>query len=535
MIASLEDVVWSVSPDGQLVFFAGGAVERLYGITAHELQDGRERWLDALPPDDRDRMRTALARLPDADVFTLEHRIDHKSGGNRWAITRGKLVRDRDGRPMRVDGTTTDITRRGRTRSAVFDVLEGVGSATARDFLLKLVQHLCLACDCRAAVIVEPHPDQIGEARCAAAWIDGRSAEPFAFPATAGLVRELLSGGRALVPADARDRYPADPLLLKLRADAFVAEPVADDAGLLLGFVAVADDRPFAADTDVRAVLKSLAPRTAVELARIHELGALEERLAAAEVRAREAEAVLRGATNLATAGRMAAGVAHDFHNLLGVIAGNADLIREALPAGDHREAAETIARTAHTVAGVSRKLLAVGKPGAPQVAPLDVVGALRALEPILRRLVGKPVPLAFDLAPGLPVIRADATQFDRVVLNLVLNARDATPSGTITVRAAVAVVEPGRPGWPSARAPGSYVAITVADTGCGMSPGVRAKMFETFFTTKGERGTGLGLATVREAVTAAGGHVEVESEVGWGTQVRVFWPAFASFGERGA
>ena len=225
----------------------------------------------------------------------------------------------------------------------------------------------------------------------------------------------------------------------------------------------------------------------------------------------------------------MATGVAHDFHNLLGVIAGNAELVREAFPVGDrHREMAETIARAAHTVAGVSRKLLDIGKPGPPRAAPLDAGGALRALEPILRRLVGNPVRLAFDLAPDLPVIRADATQFDRVVLNLVLNARDATAAGTITVRAAAAVVEPDRAGWPPGRAAGEYVALTVSDTGCGMSAEVRAKMFDTFFTTKGDRGTGLGLATVREAVAAAGGHVEVESEVGWGTQVRVFWPPLA-------
>ena len=85
--------------------------------------------------------------------------------------------------------------------------------------------------------------------------------------------------------------------------------------------------------------------------------------------------------------------------------------------------------------------------------------------------------------------------------------------------------VEPGRPGWPANRPSGKYVAITVVDTGCGMPAEVRERVFELFFTTKGDRGTGLGLATVHEAVTAAGGHVEIESEVGWGTQVRVYWP----------
>jgi signal transduction histidine kinase len=343
----------------------------------------------------------------------------------------------------------------------------------------------------------------------------------------------LLSGGRAFIPTDARDRYPADPLLLHLRAEAFAAEPLTDESGRLLGFLAVADDRPFATPADAESVLKALAPRAAAELARVREPNdrpELESRLAAAESRLKETEGLLRGAANLATAGRVAAGVAHDFHNLLGVIVGNADLIREALPDGNpQRETADAIARAAHTVAGVSRKLLAVGRPGPGQTVPLDVTSALRALEPVLRRLVGRAIPLDFDLALTLPLIRADATQFDRVVLNLVMNARDAiAKGGTITIRAALATIDADRPGWPSDRAPGAYVAVTIADTGCGMSAEVRAKMFESFFTTKGDRGTGLGLATVREAVAAARGHVEVESEVGWGTQIRVYWPVLS-------
>src|SRR5262249_48207345 len=152
-----------------------------------------------------------------------------------------------------------------------------------------------------------------------------------------------------------------------------------------------------------------------------------EARCAVAEKRMKEAEGLLRGAAQLATVGRMAAGIAHDFHNLLGVIAGNADLIREALPdSHPHRETAEAIANAAHTVAGVSRKLMVIGKPGPWNAVPLDVSAALRALEPVLRRLATRSVPLTFDLAPDLPLVRADATQFDRVVLNLVLNARDA-------------------------------------------------------------------------------------------------------------
>jgi signal transduction histidine kinase/PAS domain-containing protein len=534
VLGSLDDVVWSVSPDGQFVFFVGGAVERLYGVTEHELDDERGRWLDALPPADRPRLCAALARLPDSGTFTLEHQIEHASDTRRWAVTRGKLVRDRDGRPLRVDGITTDVTRTARTREAVLAVLEGTGAATGPDFLTKLVRHLCGACEVRTAVVIEPHPHEPNEARTTAAWIDGRFVEPVALGARAGLVRDLLAGGGEFVPSGARERYPTDPLLLRLRAEAFAAEPLVDGAGRLLGFVALADDRPFATETDVRTILKALAPRAAVEVARAHEQNEPNERdtqLRDTEQRLADTETLLRGAADLAAAGRMAAGVAHDFNNLLGVIVGNADLIREALPDGHvHRETAEAIARAAQTVAGVSRKLLSVGRPGAPHLAPLDIAGALQTLEPVLRRLVGRVVQFDVELPSSLPPVRADATQFDRVVLNLVLNARDAVEAktgsrGTVNVRAALAVVEPDRAGWPADRAPGRYVALTVSDTGCGMTPEVREKMFRTFFTTKGARGTGLGLVTVSEAVAAARGHIEVESRPDWGTQIRVYWP----------
>jgi signal transduction histidine kinase len=371
VLASLDEVVWSVSPDGQFVFFVAGAVERLYGLTSHELEAGRGQWLEPLAEEDRERLLAALASLPETGHFALEHRAAHP-GGARRVLTRGKLVRGRDGRALRVDGITAAV------------------------------------------------PD-------------------------------------AAEPPGARDAEPEG-----------------------------------------------------------------------AAARLAEAEVAAARAAHLATAGRLAAGLAHDFNNLLAVVAGNADLIRESLAEDDpRRETADIIARTAQTVAGMNRKLLAVGKPGPARAAPLDAFAAIRALEPLLCRLVGKRVALAFELVPGLPFICADATQFDRVILNLVLNARDAiAASGTVTVRAAEADVEPGRAGWPANLPPGQYVAVTVADTGCGMTPEVRARMFEAYFTTKGDRGTGLGLATVLEVIGAARGHIEVESEPGWGTQVRVYWPA---------
>ena len=245
------------------------------------------------------------------------------------------------------------------------------------------------------------------------------------------------------------------------------------------------------------------------------------------EARLREADLQLREARRLEAVGRLVASVAHDFNNLLTVICGNAEVVRDALPAGDpRRDPAELIAAAARTAAGVTRQLLAFARPSAAEPCPVDLSGAVRNLDRVLSRLVGDRVRLELDAAPLVGPIHADPGQIDQVVINLVVNARDAiAEAGVVTVRTADAAVEPGRPGWPDAVPPGEYVALTVADTGCGMTDGVRARMFDPFFSTKGDRGTGIGLATVREVVRETGGHIEVESAAGWGTTVRVYWP----------
>jgi signal transduction histidine kinase len=239
------------------------------------------------------------------------------------------------------------------------------------------------------------------------------------------------------------------------------------------------------------------------------------------EARLAEAEERLRHSARLETVGRLVAGVAHDFNNLLTVIAGSADVIRNGLPAGHHlRETADLIASTAQTASTVKRQLISFGRPAPPEPCAVDANAAIRAVERTLRRLTGERVAVELLTAQALPLVLADPGQFDQVLLNLVVNARDAIPGdGTITIRTAVAAAGEGPPG--------EFVALTVTDTGAGMSEEVRARVFDPFFTTKAERGTGLGLSTVRDIVRAAGGHVEVDSSPGWGTSVRVFWPVF--------
>jgi signal transduction histidine kinase len=259
------------------------------------------------------------------------------------------------------------------------------------------------------------------------------------------------------------------------------------------------------------------------------DLGISNDRVRELEERLTEAERRLRIAARLEIVGRLVAGVAHDFNNLLTIISGNADVIRNELPAGHSlRDTAELISTTAHTAAGVTRQLVAFGKPGRLDPCPVDVNSAVRTVERTLGRLTGGRVTLSLLLANNLPLIQIDPGQFDQVLINLVVNARDAIPdSGTVTIRTAAVIIPNGRAGWPAELPVGQFVVLTVADNGMGMSEEVKTRIFDLFFTTKGDRGNGIGLATVQDIVKSSSGHIEVESTPDWGTSVRVYWPAF--------
>ena len=213
--------------------------------------------------------------------------------------------------------------------------------------------------------------------------------------------------------------------------------------------------------------------------------------------------------------GRLAGGIAHDFNNLLTAIGGYSDLLlaRDDLDGRSRIEIGE-IKRAADRAATLTRQLLAFGRKQElkPQVLSLNDV--VRETEGMLRRVIGEYIELVTDLAPDLGLARLDPGQFEQVIVNLALNARDAMPGGgKLTLR--TENVERER----------AYVALGVRDTGVGMDEDTLAHVFEPFFTTKGEEGTGLGLATVCGIVEQSGGHVEVSSSPRRGTTFTILLP----------
>ena len=246
----------------------------------------------------------------------------------------------------------------------------------------------------------------------------------------------------------------------------------------------------------------------------------------------KELEAQLRHAQKMEAIGRLAGGIAHDFNNLLTVIVGHAELVANALAPDDPiREDAAEIQRAANSARSFTRQLLIFSRKDVVQTAVLDLNEIVDRIERMLRRIVGEHIEFIVRQADGLGSIKADAGQIEQVIMNLVVNARDAMPTGgTLTLETAAADVDEAFVLAHPGAVAGEFARLTVTDTGHGMTPEVQAQIFTPFFTTKGpSTGTGLGLATVQGIVEQSGGWIEVESAIGKGARLSIYLPRLAT------
>jgi two-component system, cell cycle sensor histidine kinase and response regulator CckA len=245
----------------------------------------------------------------------------------------------------------------------------------------------------------------------------------------------------------------------------------------------------------------------------------------------REAEEKLRQSEKMDAIGRLVGGVAHDFNNLLTVILGYGEMIlQDVAQDASFRELLVEVVDAGKRASGLTRQLLAFCRKEVYNPVALDLNAHVEGMEKMLRRLIGEAIELTTALAPDLGHVHADPAQIEQVVMNLVVNARDAMPDGgSVEIDTKMAEITRGQTLFPEAR-PGSYVMLLVRDTGCGMDEATRARIFEPFFTTKAAgKGTGMGLATVQEIVSQCRGHIAVESQPGQGTTFHILFPPVAS------
>jgi PAS domain S-box-containing protein len=270
--------------------------------------------------------------------------------------------------------------------------------------------------------------------------------------------------------------------------------PICDDEGLAVG---------------VRGVVTDITERQRLESA----LSTSEEQL--------------RQSQKLEAIGQLAGGVAHDFNNLLTVIGGYSSiLLNRVAEDSPHHMPIEEIKKASDRACGLTRQLLAFSRKQILQPKLLDLNAVVSDLDKMVRRLIGEDVDLFVITDPGLGKVKADPGQIEQVLLNLIVNARDAMPlGGKITMETSNVFIS-NEYAQGHAATPGSYVMLAVSDSGCGMSNEVKERIFEPFFTTKGAgKGTGLGLSTVYGIVKQSEGHIWLYSEPDNGTTFKIYLP----------
>jgi signal transduction histidine kinase len=269
--------------------------------------------------------------------------------------------------------------------------------------------------------------------------------------------------------------------------------------------------------------LTELSTHAAVAIGRIR---FQEERLRAEEEK-RALERRIFEAQKLESLGVLAGGIAHDFNNLLTVVLASASLLQTEV-SGSALEDLDAITGAAQRGRDLTRQLLALSRASVLNLRPLDVNARLGELLVMLRRIL--PETMEIDLVPGasLPLVEGDAVELDQVFMNLCINARDAMPHGGRLTIETMQVLVNGQyaQSHPWAK-PGRYVLVSVTDNGMGMPPDVVGRIFEPFFSTKGQAGTGLGLAVAYGIIRQHGGMLHVYSEPGVGTSFKVYLPAF--------
>ncbi|MFH1035570.1 MAG: PAS domain S-box protein [Pseudomonadota bacterium] len=477
---------WELGTDK---YFWSAELWPLYGLRPNECEASYQAWLGTILPADRQAVERAVREAATTGTnLNVEWRVSDIEGGERWLMSRGKPIRDDQGRVARYLGIVIDVTQRKRMEQA----------------LERTNQSLATLIDSSSQAIIAYDPEGIITQWNRAAerifgWTAGEAVRrflPFIPPEKRKeheALRERVLDGEAVTDVELlRAKKNGSPLWISASIS-----PLRDPEGRVYGILSI--------NSDITQRRRSEEEKTALE-------------------------AQLRQAQKMEAVGTLAGGIAHDFNNILGAILGYSELAQELAQEG-RPNAAELaqVLRAADRARVLVKQILTFSRKSEADLRPLSLNKVVRQAAQMLEHSLPKMIAIQSHLAPDLQVINADPNQMEQVLLNLATNAADAMPEGgRLVIETQNVTLGEEYTRKHLDLLPGQYVLLMVSDTGHGMENHVVEHIFDPFFTTKEVgKGTGLGLSTVYGIVKGHGGQVVCYSEPGMGTTFKIYLPVY--------
>ncbi|MCQ4295914.1 PAS domain-containing protein [Pseudomonas stutzeri] len=484
-----------------------------------------EAFFDHVHADDAPRLRAALQRcIAERGTLDERYRLRSDDGDTRWALARGRCHCDEQGRPLRFPGAVMNITGQQASEDALRQSEAELKTVT--DALPVLIGYI--DAEERFRFNNRYYTEWFGHSTD---WLLGKTAHEVlgerGYAERQASIRAALAGQEVTFEAYSphRDGEPRRMLVHYL--------PRRDCNGAVLGFFVMALDvtERWRAEQALRELNETLESRIQE---RTQALAEVYERLLKEMASREQAQEALRQAQKMEAVGQLTGGIAHDFNNMLTGIIGGLDLIQRYIQSGRHGETQRFIdaaVTSANRAAALTHRLLAFARRQPLNLKRVELNHLIESMHDLLSRTLGNHIQIGNRLQSDLWPVSSDENQLESALLNLVINARDAMADGG-TLLLETRNIELYRQGEVGDLAAGRYVILCLTDSGCGMSAKVLASVFEPFFTTKPiGQGTGLGLSMVYGFTRQAGGHIQIVSEPGSGTQVSLYLPVFVDQG----
>lgn len=518
-----RDAIWEWDIDADTLTW-NDTYQSVFGHGPSERDKRMATWAERIHPEERGGVLASLhATIQSTDtLWTTEFRFLRTDGTYAYALNRGYIVRSDDGVPRRMIGAMIDMSERrqlDRQRAAQLAVTialdESVSLGEAMPTILRVIGELkdwvfgsLWLVDTHQKILrvdATWHSPSIHADELAAVYrtVSVRSG--------IGLAGQTWKAGTPRILADISEdtTFPTAYMAQQAKLRGACAFPIHRGQDIM-GVLEFYTQEVLRADDEQRQMLADLGAKISQFLHR------------------KDLERQLRQSQKMEALGRMAGGIAHDFNNLLTVINSWSELLLEHASMEEKWQRGLTqIKEAGDKAAGLTRQLLAFTRHQVVEQQVMNLNERVMSIVELMQRVIGEDIHLAVNLDPHLGQVKADAGQIEQVIMNLVVNARDAMPQGgrlelqTRNVR--IAETDPARQ---EELHPGSYAVLSVRDSGCGMDAETMAHIFEPFFTTKERgKGTGLGLATVYGIIKQSGGNIAVKSEPNSGTTFTIYLP----------